>query len=129
MKSIFKIKKMIYIGIVGARQRTEFDHIRLILIDAEKRYHDITVVSGGARGIDSDAYDVCKVLGIPILVIFPKLHEYHEKGNDIYFERNELIAKKVQELYAFPLARKGGTMNTVNHFIRLKGQDHLAIID
>ena len=120
---------MIYIGIVGSRLRKEIGKIHEVIIKAENKYKDITVVSGGAEGIDSNAYDVCMSLGVPILVIPPKRHEYHFKGNDIYFERNELIAIKSNELHAFPMSGKGGTMNTVKHFIKLGKEDKLFIYD
>ena len=69
------------------------------------------------------------MLGIPILIYFPNLQEYATKRNDIYFERNELIAKTSDYLYAFPLNRTGGTMNTVGHFIRLGKEHRLTIIE
>ncbi len=120
---------MYYIGIVGSRKRSERRHITLILLDAIGKHGDITVVSGGAMGIDSEAYDVCMELGVPILTIPPKRKEYHIKGNDIFFERNDLIAQKSVELHAFPLNRSGGSMNTVGHFIRLKGKTNLHVYD
>ncbi len=134
---------MIFIGIVGSRKRVEYIRVHNMVRNAINKYGDITIVSGGAKGIDTTALIVANELGIPIIEYKPKLDEYSNKydndnnlifkgkGNDIYFERNELIAKKSDYLYAFPLGRYmvGGTMNTVGQFIELKGKDNLTIID
>ena len=126
---------MIFVGIVGSRKRFEQKKIREILRHFSLIYNDldqdITVVSGGARGIDTDAGIVANELGIPIIVFKPNRAEYSTKGNDIYFERNKLIAEKSDYLFAFPLNRKGGTMNTVKYFTDIHGKDtkRLKIID
>ena len=92
---------------------------------------EICVVSGGAEGIDTDAKFVAKELGIPIIEFKPNKAEYSIKGNDIYFERNKLIAEKSNLLFAFPLNRSGGTMNTIKHFRNIHGKytDRLRIFD
>jgi len=120
---------MIYIGIVGSRHRDELIRIHALIIKKENEYGEITIVSGGATGIDDNAYDMCMKLGVPILVIPPKRYEYHIKGNDIFFERNKLIAIKSNELHAYPQNRRGGTMNTVRHFRELGKKDKLFIYD
>jgi len=120
---------MKHIGIVGSRKRREYERILQILTGLEKKYNEITVVSGGALGIDDDAQLACKELGIPILILYPKLQEYSQKGNNIYFSRNWKIAEKCDFLYAFPLDRKGGTMNTVGHFKNFNKENNLIIID
>lgn len=120
---------MIYIGIVGSRERTEKNKIMDIIISEKKKYRDITVVSGGAEGIDDDARWACKQLGIPLLTFFPNLSEYDVKGNNIYSARNWSIAEISTWLYAFPLNRKGGTMNTVGHFKNFGKENCLKIID
>ena len=120
---------MTHIGIVGSRKRTEQNKIMDIIISEKKKHGDVTIVSGGAEGIDSDVYWACKELGIPILIYFPKLNEYSAKRNDIYFARNWLIANKSEWLHAFPLNRKGGTMNTVTHFKNFGKENRLIIYD
>ena len=120
---------MIYIGIVGSRKRTERIKIMDIIVSEKKKHRDIIVVSGGAEGIDLDAYWACEKLGVPILTYFPNIGEYSEKGNNIYSARNWLIAKISTWLYAFPLNRKGGTMNTVGHFKNFGKENCLKIID
>ena len=126
---------MIYIGIVGSRKRTERIHIREILrhflLLSKGRDSEICLVSGGAKGIDTEAEQIADSLGIEKLIFKPKRNEYSIKGDDIYFERNKLIAEKSDILFAFPLNRKGGTMDTIKHFINIHGKntDKLRIID
>ena len=130
-----EIFMVIYIGIVGSRKRSEKPQIREILkhflLFANDTDREICVVSGGAEGIDTDAVFVAKELGIPIIEFKPNRAEYSIKGNKIYFERNKLIAEKSNLLFAFPLNRKGGTMNTVRYFTAIHGKDtkKLRIID
>ncbi len=120
---------MIYVGIVGSRRRSEKPKIIKILIEEKSKHGEITIVSGGADGIDSDAQRVCKELGIRILIIYPNKREYKIKGNNIYFERNKEIAKLSDYLHGFPLNRSGGTMNTIAHFIKLGKINNLKIYD
>ena len=91
------------------------------------RFVNITIVSGGADGIDNIARRVCDDLGIPIIEHLPKREEYAIKGDDIYFERNLLIAKDSGYLNAYPINMKGGTMNTVKHFRDLGKSKNLVI--
>jgi predicted Rossmann fold nucleotide-binding protein DprA/Smf involved in DNA uptake len=120
---------MIYIGIIGSRRRSEKRKIKLILIKERIKHGEITVVSGGAGGIDDDAQWACKELGLRILIIYPNKAEYKIKGNDIYSERNEVVAEISDYMHSFPLHRSGGTMNTIAHFIRLGKRDKLKIYD
>jgi len=119
---------MRYIGIVGSRNRSEKKHITLILTRLSEEY-SITVVSGGAKGIDTEAEKVAKSLNIPTLIYKPNMENYPLIRNEVYFERNKLIATKSEYLFAFPLDRKGGTMNTIEHFIALGKEDKLFICD
>ena len=121
--------KVVYIGIVGSRQRTEKTKIKTILFKERFTHGNIIAVSGDADGIDNDVRWGCRALGIPLLTFFPKRHEYPIKGDKIFFERNELVAIISNFMYAFPWGKSGGTINTINHFIRLGKEERLTIID
>jgi len=122
---------MIYIGIVGSRDRSELQKIEEILSwhGNEHGYNNITVISGGADGIDTEAKRMAQKYGFQLIEYKPKFKEYPKKGNNIYFERNKKIAKKSDYLYAFPKDRRGGTMNTVKYFKEFGKEDKLIIID
>jgi len=113
---------MIYIGMVGSRERdSEEDYmlVRRHIIEYKVKFISITIVSGGADGIDSIARRVADDLGIPIIEHLPKYEEYSEKGNDIYSDRNKLIAIDSKYLNAYHINMSGGTMNTVRQFKEL----------
>jgi len=120
---------MIYIGIVGSRERSEKEEIEKIIVDAMKKYGAITLVSGGADGIDKEAEAEAKFKRVSRIIYEPIFSEYKIKGTDIYFERNKKIAKISNELHAFPLDRMGGTMNTIKHFKQAGKTDRLFIYD
>lgn len=121
---------MIYIGMVGSRKRDSKEDYYLVrkdIIEYKVKFCFITIVSGGADGIDNIARRVADDLGIPIIEHLPKYEEYSEKGDDIYFERNELIAIDSGYLNAYPINMEGGTMNTVKHFRDLGKSKNLII--
>ena len=120
---------MIYIGIVGSRRRSEKEEIEKIIIHAMKKYGAITIVSGGAVGIDKEAEAEAIYKRVSRIIYEPIFSEYKVKGTDIYFERNRKIAKISDELHAFPLDRKGGTMNTIKHFKEFEKEGMLFIYD
>ena len=54
---------MINIGIVGSRKRSERESIKYILVNYLKFFGKITLISGGAKGIDSEAEQIAKEFG------------------------------------------------------------------
>ena len=120
---------MIYIGIVGSRERSEKEEIEKIIVDAVIKHGVITIVTGGADGIDKEAEAQARFLRVSRIIYEPIFSEYKVKGTDIYFERNKKIAKISDELHAFPLDRTGGTMNTIKHFKEFEKEGMLFIYD
>lgn len=123
---------MTSVGIVGSRKRFERERIKALLTNLKEQYGaSLTIVSGGAVGIDTTARNVSKELGIKFEEYLPNMEGARSYWDAVrrYYERNELIAEHSDYLYAFPINRKGGTMNTVKHFIKCYGEDRLTIID
>jgi len=123
---------MIYLGIVGSRKRhsaQDYDIIYNFVLDfINKHGKDITIVSGGAKGIDSLAEIVALELKLDTIIYKPDYSQYNQKGYRIYFERNKLIAKKSNYLLALPNSNmKGGTINTINYFKALGKGNKLTI--
>ena len=101
------------IGIVGSRRRKDRDNV-IKLVDSLCAY-DI-VVSGGCRGVDTWAEERARERGLQVIVFKPDLSDIKDKSDMInrYYERNKLIAKRCDILYAFVSSdRKGGTENTI----------------
>ena len=123
-------KKYTYIGFVGSRKlrkETVSHKINDYMLNMMDRFgkKDITIVSGGAKGVDTYSIEIAKEFGLRTLVYLPKNDEYSSKFDDdgnlifqgkynkIYFERNKRIVDMVDILIAFPYQGKGGTMNTI----------------
>lgn len=120
---------IIFVGVVGSTKRNEKKKIKELLIKKKEKYKSkmIIVVSGGAKGIDTDTEIVCKQIGIPYLIFPPILEEYNSKGRNIYFERNYKIAEISNDMIAFPLGYNDGTKNTIRYFKELGKEKNLEI--
>jgi len=116
-----------FIGIVGSTKRHEKRKIKELLQERMKKYDDktIIVVSGGAKGIDTDSEIICKQLGIPYLVFPPKKANFIIEGDEIYFKRNYHIARIANEIIHFPLGYNDGSRNTVRYFRELKKEGNI----
>ncbi len=98
------------IAIVGASRLTETEEMDarknsgLVLNQLIKEYgvDDITLISGGAKGVDTEAEDVAKQLGIKTIIHRP-LENKWENG---YKPRNIKIAQECDILYCFPTKLK-----------------------
>jgi len=102
------------VGIVGSRRRQCEEEVRALVRSLAP---SVTIISGGAKGVDSWAADEAKRLGIPLKVFLPQ-----KKGPGYgwacraYSERNKKIAYSVDILYAFVSEdRKGGTEQTIRY--------------
>lgn len=62
---------------------------------------DITFISGGAKGVDTEAEDVAKQLGLKCEIFKPA-----ERNWDAYKIRNLKIAEQCDILYCFPTKLK-----------------------
>ncbi len=98
------------IAIVGSSHLSETEerdarkNSGLILNQLIKEYgvNDITLISGGAKGVDTEAEDVAKQLGIKTIIHKPLEYKW-ENG---YKPRNIKIAQECDILYCFPTKLK-----------------------
>lgn len=68
---------------------------------------DITVISGGARGVDTCAEEVAIGLGIKTHIFKPEVEQWLGEGCLIgYKDRNIQIAKECDVIYCFPVLTK-----------------------
>jgi len=94
------------IAIVGSSHLSETEGIDarknsgLVLNSLIEEYgvDDITLISGGAKGVDTEAEDVAKQLGIKTIIHKPLEYKW-ENG---YKPRNLKIANECDVLYCFP---------------------------
>ena len=102
-----------YIGIVGSSKATTTQNVVDTVCSILDRYNKIntTIVSGGAKGIDTIAVDIARSLDYDVLEFLPK-----GIGWQYYKPRNILIANKCDKVYsiALPLTQGSITVNGTN---------------
>jgi hypothetical protein len=72
---------------------------------------DVTIVSGGARGVDSVAEQQAKKRGLPVEIYRA---EWERFGKSAGFRRNRDIVTNADMVVAFWDGRSRGTENTIN---------------
>ena len=95
-----------YIGIVGSSKATTTQNVVDTVCSILDRYDKIntTIVSGGAKGIDTIAVDIARSLDYDVLEFLPK-----GIGWQYYKPRNMLIANKCDKVYSIALPLSKGS--------------------
>jgi len=119
------------LGIVGSRRRCTKEDKALIKKMILKLKPD-RLVSGGCRtGADKFAEELAKELKIPIQIFlpsFPSTGSYYSYVS-AYYKRNKQIAMYSDKLLAVVAPdRKGGTENTIMHFLKNHKKGKLMIL-
>jgi len=100
------------IGIVGNQVGWEYKFIRKKLIENHISSHD-TIISGGARGVDTYAQAYAQEIGVTIIIHYPDILI---PAPERYFIRNKQIAQECDILIAFDKkSGRAGTKNTIAH--------------
>ena len=91
------------VAIVGTSmdltENEERDVRQMIALILQSRYgKSDTVISGGAKGVDTFAIEIAKGLGMPTKIYPPEKPEKR-----YYFKRNAIIAKECDELHCFSI--------------------------
>ena len=84
------------------------------------------VVSGGARGVDSEAAEWARKNEISLTVFLP---DYERYGRAAPIKRNEQIAVYADELVAFWDGISKGTENTIKFFEKLGKKVTIFTVD
>ena len=97
------------IAIVGAGHLTKNEEdfarneISRILINAKNDHDELTIISGGATGIDSIAEDMANVMGINTTIFPAETFQWEDKAGKRGFKtRNLQIVNACDELNCFP---------------------------
>ena len=75
-------------------------------------YSDISIVSGGASGVDTSARDIANILSLPFEEFLPK--SYHKWA---FLDRNKLIVDNSDHVLAFLTCDSKGTRHTINYAV------------
>jgi hypothetical protein len=102
------VLKMSGIAIVGSRDYPDLEAVRTF-VRALPKY--ATVISGGARGVDSVAEDEAKKCGLSLII---HRADWDKHGKAAGVIRNKLIVEDCDELMAFWDGTSRGTKNSVD---------------
>ena len=103
------MERIVKLAVVGSRGfDSQQDYLKL---QKELDKYEIDyIISGGAKGCDSLAYDYAEDNAIPILVIFPDFKNLGRKAGPI---RNKIIIDKSSKVIAFWDKSSKGTKNSI----------------
>lgn len=106
---------MRYVAIVGSREGVD----RQAVVSFVHRLDPLTttVVSGGAKGVDTWAAEAAEECGIPTVIIRPDWKKY---GKSAGFKRNTDIVRAAHDVAAFWNMLSNGTLNTITKAIEAK---------
>lgn len=98
------------LAIIGSRCLRVNDLIKYVPKETSE------IVSGGAKGIDSDAASLARENGLKLTEFLPNYEKY---GRAAPIRRNDLIAEYADEGLAFWDGKSKGTLYTINRFKKL----------
>ena len=102
---------MLRVAIVGSRSINDLELLENIWKQLELPYKDVTIVSGGALGVDNNGADFSNKYGIPIMVFKPNWTRY---GKSAGFKRNEDIIKNCDICIAIWDGKSQGTKHSMD---------------
>jgi phosphoribosylpyrophosphate synthetase len=100
------------VAVVGSR---EFPQLQLVEWFIKDLPQGVTVISGGAKGVDTCAATVARQCGLETEEVLPELkgckerHEFTER----YYARNQRLVDSAHLVVAFTEKERGGTWDTI----------------
>jgi phosphoribosylpyrophosphate synthetase len=100
------------IAIIGSRTFPQLKLVEWFIKDLPK---GITIISGGAKGVDQYALKTAREYGFDAVEILPDLTNCKEpfEFTRAYYQRNQIIADECDLLVAFTEKQRGGTWDTI----------------
>jgi hypothetical protein len=99
------------LGIVGSRQFNDYEFVKSKILENFDIGSIDTIVSGGARGVDTLGERFANEYGFKKEIFKPDWNSY---GKGAALIRNQEIVNQADELIAFPIRESGGTWDTIN---------------
>lgn len=100
------------VGIVGSRSFPQLDMVEFLVKEFPS---GITIVSGGAVGVDSKAVEIAKKAGLEVIEYLPITEGIKEQYEftKAYYNRNQKIVDNSDIIIAFTEKDNGGTWDTI----------------
>ena len=105
------------VAVVGSREFPQLKMVQWFINDLPK---GVTVISGGARGVDGAAAEHARRCGLDVQECLPDLtgctekHEYTQR----YYERNQRIVDGCDMLVAFTEKDHGGSWDSIKRAVK-----------
>lgn len=104
------------VGIVGSREYDDFKTFKIIIDNLRRSIQMDMIISGGARGVDTMAYQYSVQAGITFVCYPPVPSDGFPKA---FFRRNLRIVETSELLIAFPMGKSTGTRHSISLAKRL----------
>jgi hypothetical protein len=101
------------IAIVGSREYPKLDLVRSYVRSLEP---GTVVISGGAKGVDSEAEKQARDFGLEV-VVYPA--DWNRYGKTAGFVRNRTIVEDADRVVAFWDGDSRGTINTISLAVKM----------
>jgi hypothetical protein len=98
------------VAIVGSREYPDLNFVRRYVRLLAMKHPGITVISGGARGVDTVAVQEAKRCGLPVEVYKA---DWNTHGRGAGFIRNAVIVDNADVVISFWDGQSRGTQHTV----------------
>jgi hypothetical protein len=110
--------------VCGSREGFDLGYVHMILYDllGDRRPGDLTVIHGGARGVDSHAGAWARNKDILTEVFLP---EWDRLGNSAGFVRNHLMVERADMVVAFWDGKSKGTKHSIDLAIKERKELHI----
>lgn len=112
------VRGCLFVGIVGSRDYPEVKRV-LKLIDLLSPA--ATIVSGGARGVDTVAADYAFQTGREVVECRARIHTPKERTRNSLMNRNTVIVVASGMVVAFWDGRSNGTRDTITKALEIHG--------
>lgn len=100
------------IAVVGSRNYHNLEQVRQYVLDLPK---DSTIVSGGAKGVDTIATIAAVGVGLETITFFP---DWNTHGKAAGMIRNSLIVESSDAVVAFWDGKSKGTKDTIDKALK-----------
>lgn len=100
------------IAIVGSREiNPSFEFIDKIITEINKDKEEVTIISGGAYGVDKHAANYAKIKKFKLIEFLPDWNKY---GKSAGYIRNKEIVKNADYVVAIWNGKSRGTLHSIN---------------